>query len=225
LAPDPHATDEAGDGYYITSIYFDTPTFAVYRREGSYGRAKFRIRRYGDSDGVFLERKLRTRSLVSKRRSLIALNEVSSLEADPKEIAPWAWFGRRLRIRGLTPVCNVSYHRAAHILPTAYGSCRITLDEGLRASPVAGLRFGSNGSGPTMLLPEAAILEMKFRLELPSLFKQVVAEFGLKPAKVSKYRLAVAGLGLFAEEPVQGSPCHGLHPEAAEDSPSPLRQG
>jgi hypothetical protein len=104
LAPDPHATDEAGDGYCITSIYFDTPTFAVYRREGSYGRAKFRIRRYGESDGVFLERKLRTRSLVSKRRSLIGLNEVSSLEADPEGIGPGTWFGRRLRI-GASRLC------------------------------------------------------------------------------------------------------------------------
>jgi hypothetical protein len=47
---------------------------------------------------------------------------------------------------------------------------------------------------------------MKFRFELPSAFKHLVAEFGLRPAKVSKYRLAVAGLGLFAEEPVEGNP-------------------
>ena len=66
LNPDPYAA--SGDTYRTTTLYFDTPEFAVYQRRGSYGRSKYRVRRYGASDDVFLERKLRTNALVSKDR-------------------------------------------------------------------------------------------------------------------------------------------------------------
>src|ERR1044071_4237055 len=69
LAPDPNASGEGGDGYRITSLYFDTRQFDVFHRRGSYGRSKYRIRRYGSSAVGFLERKLKTRGLVSKRRT------------------------------------------------------------------------------------------------------------------------------------------------------------
>jgi hypothetical protein len=36
------------------------PKFDVYRRSGSYGKSKFRIRRYGAAPIMFLERKFRT---------------------------------------------------------------------------------------------------------------------------------------------------------------------
>src|SRR6187549_2491358 len=60
LAPDPWASGPAADEYTTSTLYFDTADFAVYGRRGSYRRAKYRIRRYGESDMVFLERKLRT---------------------------------------------------------------------------------------------------------------------------------------------------------------------
>src|SRR5205814_5550277 len=66
LAPDPHA-DEAGDGYRVNSLYFDTPKLDVYQRNGSYGKSKYRVRRYGSEPNIFLERKLKSRGLVSKR--------------------------------------------------------------------------------------------------------------------------------------------------------------
>ena len=57
LAPDHFGSGPHGDGYTTTSLYFETPGFDVYHRRGSYGRSKFRIRRYGEADIVFLERK------------------------------------------------------------------------------------------------------------------------------------------------------------------------
>ncbi|MFO1515199.1 MAG: hypothetical protein U1F83_20255, partial [Verrucomicrobiota bacterium] len=34
LLPDPYAGGEAGDGYQITSLYFDTAQFDVFHRRG-----------------------------------------------------------------------------------------------------------------------------------------------------------------------------------------------
>ena len=71
LAPDPNAPGESNDAYRIASLYFDTPHFDVYHRNGSFGRSKYRIRRYDASEVAFLERKLKTRGLVSKRRTVV----------------------------------------------------------------------------------------------------------------------------------------------------------
>src|SRR5688572_2760812 len=59
LAPDPNASGESNDAYdayQITSLYFDTENFDVFHRKGSFGRSKYRIRRYGESEIAFLER-------------------------------------------------------------------------------------------------------------------------------------------------------------------------
>ena len=53
---DPHASPEIGDGYLITSLYCDTPAFDVFHQNGSYGHAKYRLRRYGHGEEIFLER-------------------------------------------------------------------------------------------------------------------------------------------------------------------------
>src|SRR5437899_9692609 len=68
MSPDPNGSGDMNDGYQITSLYFDTEQFDVFARKGSFGRTKYRVRRYGPSDIVFLERKLKTGGLVTKRR-------------------------------------------------------------------------------------------------------------------------------------------------------------
>ena len=47
LAPDPHGAGAAKDEYLTTSVYFDTEQLDVFHRRGSFGRSKYRIRRYG----------------------------------------------------------------------------------------------------------------------------------------------------------------------------------
>src|SRR5881397_2180157 len=54
---DPHGDPALGHAYRISTLYCDTPDLSVYHRAPLYGRRKFRVRRYGDSPGVFLERK------------------------------------------------------------------------------------------------------------------------------------------------------------------------
>ena len=71
LGPDPHGAGPFGDEYVTTSLYFDTAQFDVFHRRGSFGRSKYRIRRYGECQVVFLERKLKTRGLLTKPRYLV----------------------------------------------------------------------------------------------------------------------------------------------------------
>ncbi|MBI5388186.1 MAG: polyphosphate polymerase domain-containing protein [Verrucomicrobia bacterium] len=204
LAPDPHAQCETGDAYPITSLYFDTARFDVFHRRGSFGRGKCRIRRYGASEVVFLERKLKTRGLLAKRRSLVTLDELERL-AEAEVQRGWAgcWFHRRLLARSLKPVCQISYRRTARVAMTRRGPIRLTLDDDLRAVRVGGVRFGAQEGA--RLSEDRIILELKFRHEMPALFKYLVEEFALEAQPFSKYRLAAIKLGL-ARETATGFP-------------------
>ena len=69
LEADPHGEGPFGDEYRTTSLYFDTAEHDVFHRRGSFGRAKYRVRRYSEHDFVFLERKLRKPGFLFKRRT------------------------------------------------------------------------------------------------------------------------------------------------------------
>lgn len=196
LEADEHGTGRWGDEYLVTSLYFDTDSLDVLRRRGSFGRAKYRIRRYGAERVVFLERKLRTNVLLVKRRTQANLHDLPLLhETADATLLPWVgcWFGRRLERRQLHPVCQVSYHRMARVGSNDLGSIRLTLDGGLDALPAAGLAFIAGPAHP--VLESHAILELKYRQAMPAIFKRLVEEFSLSPGRVSKYRLAQATLG------------------------------
>ena len=168
LAPDPNAAGESGDAYSVTSLYFDTGQFDVFYRKGSFGHSKYRVRHYGESEITFLERKLKTRGLLTKRRSIVKLHLLERLtNADPERSWAGYWFHRRLLARGLEPLCQISYHRTARIAMTQYGPIRLTLDADLRALTAAGLWFSEQNGA--CLLENQNILELKFRCEMPVL--------------------------------------------------------
>ena len=190
LAPDPHAGGPDADQYSTTTIYFDTSDYAVYSRRGSYRRAKYRIRRYGSGDMVFLERKLRTADCLTKRRTTARIEDLPLLTdttVDPKW--PSAWFHERVLTRRLGPVCQIAYRRTARVGMTDYGPIRLTVDEDLRALPIDVPEF-SAADGAVPLTP-LTIVEMKFRASMPAVFKQIAEEFALKAGRISKYRLGI----------------------------------
>jgi hypothetical protein len=199
LAPDPHAGGGSLDTYQITSLYFDTEQFDVFHRRGSFGRSKYRIRRYGSGGVAFLERKLKTRGLLTKRRSIVELEEIERL-SDANSNRDWAghWFHQRLLARQLRPVCQITYLRTARVAMTNHGPIRLTMDERVRALPLSDLVF-KNAEEGTALSESRIILELKYRVEMPTLFKPLLESFGLVPQPVSKYRLAAAALGLVAD--------------------------
>jgi hypothetical protein len=194
LTADPHGSGPHADQYTTTTLYTDTPDQDVYRRQGSYGRSKYRVRRYGTSDVVFLERKLRTRSLLSKRRSIVPIGELARLENTASAEAPWIgeWFMGRLAARRLSPVCQVTYARTARVTHTPYGLARLTVDDGLAARPVIQWAYDAPVYEPALIGQQ--IVELKFIVAMPAVFKRLIETFCLEPMTVSKYRLSVEAL-------------------------------
>jgi hypothetical protein len=202
LKADPFGQGPFGDTYRTTSLYFDTAAADVFYRRGSYGRSKYRIRRYGSSETIFLERKLKKQDLVSKRRSIVALDELPRLAAnEPEPHWPGFWFHRRVLARELHPVCRISYRRMALL----GSNVRLTLDDDLRVEPESRFVWSAPGGAP--ILEGRAILEMKFEnrdtcmsdtragrpapLEPPPVLRELMETFALIAEPVSKYRLAV----------------------------------
>ena len=198
LGPDPHGGGETGDEYLTRSLYFDTENFDVFHRRGSFGRSKYRARVYGDGDGVFLERKVRKADRVSKRRTTVGIEELTRLNGSGP--APgWSgnWFRRRLQLRRLGPVCQVAYRRNARVASNEDGPIRLTTDRDIRVSRTNDLAFIKGEGAP--IVESAVLLEVKFRVAMPPVFRQLVEEFRLEASRISKYRLGISALYGFEE--------------------------
>ena len=110
------------------------------------------------------------------------------------------WFQRRIARLKLEPVAVVGYRRLATADPSVPGGPRLTIDYHLRgvtapaawatADVWAGLDAGAAPLAWTPLLPEAALLELKFCDRLPPLFRLLMLEFGLQQSAYSKYQSA-----------------------------------
>ena len=201
LGPDPHGGGQFRDQYGVTSVYLDTEAHDVYHRRGSFGRSKYRIRHYENDQAAFLERKLRTRLRLTKRRTRIPLDAVSGLRLDdPDPTHPAYWFFRRVTLRRLRPVCVIRYGRTARMGETPEGPVRMTLDASVMASPTSLVTL--NPGPGRELVHGLLILELKYSGVFPRVFKDLVDEFHLMPRSASKYRFAVQALGLAGATPV-----------------------
>jgi hypothetical protein len=204
LAADPNGTGPHADEYRVSTLYLDTAERDVFHRRGSYGRSKYRVRRYGEEARVFLERKLRTSSRLAKRRTDIPLEALGLLTtADAGHVAT-TWFHRRVLVRQLEPVCRVSYLRTARLAETPAGRMRMTLDYSLTASMAD--TFSLDGPGPASFLDGYMILELKFRDAMPTVFRRLADTFALTPGRASKYRTAADILGIARLAPEEGAP-------------------
>ena len=76
LAPDEFGSGPEHDQFETSSLYFETGQFDVFHRRGSFGKSKYRVRRYGSSPIMFLERKFRTDRVLIKRRTTAALRRL-----------------------------------------------------------------------------------------------------------------------------------------------------
>ncbi|MES1213193.1 MAG: VTC domain-containing protein [Singulisphaera sp.] len=196
LHRDPHAAVSPDGTYQVTTLYTDTAQFDILHRTMPRQRRKFRLRRYGQEQCVYLEQKTRRQSRVRKKRSLVAADQVLEL-AQETASEGWAgrWFHQSLRRYGLRPVCAIGHRRTALIGPSEFGPIRVTFDRDLTA-----LRTDrwSVGDHTTAGVPFCAqiICELKFSAALPGLFKDVLSRFRLTPGRFSKYRAAAHALGL-----------------------------
>jgi hypothetical protein len=193
LDPDPHGVGPFQDQYQTSSIYFDNGDADVFHRRGSFGRSKYRIRRYSSESVVFLERKMRRPTVLAKRRTCMPLATLDRLATNDAGTG-WAgdWFHRRIVVRRLQPVCQVSYSRTARLIVRNGEPVRLTLDADLSAQAAGGFAF-SNGEG-IPVLPGQVVLELKYRGVFPAIFRRLVEEFALAPRAASKYRLGLAAV-------------------------------
>lgn len=198
--PDPHGSGAHQDEYSTATLYFDTEALDVFHRRGSYGRAKYRMRRYNDAGPVFLERKLRRPGLLIKRRTPVELASIDTLTnvpagdgastAGPDSIRG-EWFRDRIEARRLRPSAQVSYRRVARLLDTG---ARLTIDRDISAARMQAAAFTGDPGVP--ILPGIAIVEMKYLDYVPLPFRELVMMFRLAPAIGSKYRLGMQALGV-----------------------------
>lgn len=196
LGPDPYGGGPFGDSYQTNSLYFDTRDLDVFFRRGSYGRSKYRVRRYGEADSLFFERKLKTHDHVSKRRSIVPIGELPGLgRLEPVKGWPGHWFHRRMLARELGVVCQVQYDRTALVHSNGHGPIRLTLDRNVRAIASNALAFQSLGGEPSLTGGDA-ILELKFYQSLPPVFAEMITKFSLTACPISKYRIAIKHLQL-----------------------------
>jgi VTC domain len=203
LDADTHGAGTFGDEYRTTSVYFDTDAYDVFYSRGSFGRSKYRIRRYGDEDTVFLERKLRQPAVLAKRRTSLSLTALPQLAEPAVEAWPGFWFHRRVMARRLRPVCQVAYTRMARSVVRNGEQVRLTLDSNIRALPAKDIRFSTESALPAVTaMPDRLILELKYRGAPPAIFRQLVEAFALVPQTASKYRMGVVALGLAQPYPV-----------------------
>jgi hypothetical protein len=205
LALDPYCTLQPNDGglgkgYWIESLYLDSNDLSVYHRRPGHTRRKYRIRKYGSGDQVFVERKSKRRGLVKKRRTVVSHSDLKTHIADASSLEEQDanWFYRRVARRGLQPTIRVGYFRRALMGTSPTGTIRMTLDTQVCFAPEQG--FVWSGSLQDTLAPELfpqqTILELKFREALPLLYRQWIERFELGARSCSKYRTAMQASGI-----------------------------
>lgn len=207
LSLDPYCVNQPESSYLVESLYLDTTDRKVLHRQDGYRKHKYRVRRYGQSGPLFVERKTKRNSIVQKFRTAIEFSDLATiprqagLETDTKqgeEANPWkgAWFRDEISTKQLQPACKLSYFRRAYFGEISNIAVRVTIDRDLTASLQN--EWAIDTSDPMhCVLPldqSTFILELKFVDELPLLFKKLIADFQLSPATFSKYRNSIGKL-------------------------------
>jgi hypothetical protein len=191
LQADRNGSGNFHDEYATTTVYFDTSDWRVFRRIGSFGRAKYRVRRYDEQPTAYLERKLRTNARLEKRRTAVGLGELERLTGPGDAAWRGDWFHRRIAHRRLAPKFQVSYRRVAREIAAPGPTGRLTIDTNLRGGAMSELSCVQGVAGE--VTAELAVLELKYApAALPAAFKELVEKFCLTSAPFSKYRWMVA---------------------------------
>jgi SPX domain protein involved in polyphosphate accumulation len=199
LVSDEHGSSKGG--YYLTSLYYDSPDYRCYweKVDGIRFRRKLRIRRYEDGSPltnatlVFVEVKQRIDRVTQKRRVLLPYSQACKLcnnrqipKHDPcdkdivEEIYAFTWE------YNLEPTSIVRYQRQA-LVGTDYDvGLRVTFDTNLtyQLNPP---ELQDNHVGLQLLPPNCVVMEIKVNERIPYWLTELVAAFNLNMVRMSKY--------------------------------------
>jgi len=191
-------------GYYVHSIYFDSPDMRFLREkfEGELTRVKPRIRTYrssldGPPTGTFLELKGRYDRIVEKRRCPID-RSLAKLLLTESPVHPNGWSAKHTvlgefqymshRFR-LIPAVSVLYHRTA-FFGAFWPSLRVTFDRLVLCSPATGLDAPSEDF--LQAIPCAqTVMELKYNDKVPLSLLRRINGLGLQQRSFSKYAVSV----------------------------------
>jgi hypothetical protein len=196
---DPNSARVPSHEYGIQSLYLDTPTRDLYRisRERRPQRWKARVRRYDNSDQVFLEVKNKDHDMVKKTRARIPaqgwverVHSPLDRNASPAE----RMFCQRIERHHLVPMVMVHYMREAW-LSTVDSYARVTFDRQVVCQPWADWSLDADernwlalDSAASMLtVPRGVVLELKCLSAVPRWLSSVSRNAGLQKARYSKY--------------------------------------
>lgn len=192
LIPDDH--QEAHGGYYVHSIYFDSPHFTCFheKEEGLTDRFKVRLRGYkpylnAAASAWFLEVKQRHDQVITKQRIPLSPTSAQRLvRGEPFEQGAIAHLMARYQVR---PVVAVLYMRCAY-RSAVEPDLRLTHDRTLRCSRSVGIETSAEAFCD-VLPPTVICLEIKCRSSLPHWLTQVIQAMDLHVVTLSKYTLSI----------------------------------
>ena len=185
-----------GGGYFIRSLYFDTPWNSALREklDGVNDRDKVRIRIYNGRDDVIkLERKHKDNGYIAKQSVSLSRAECDRLcggdysfllkRPEPFARAMFVEFATR----GLKPVVIVDYLREAYTFPTE--DVRITFDKDIRTAYRGVSLFDFDQPTYPVIDDYAMVMEVKFNAYLPTWIRELIQPVSNIRSAISKYCL------------------------------------
>ncbi|SMP73108.1 VTC domain-containing protein [Neorhodopirellula lusitana] len=191
----------------ITALYLDTAKLDLLRGTGEAGKTSHRIRRDGNDQRLTIETKRTKKMVVRKNRSSVFESDLLPRlrsqcigKVDGQETAEaWCgdWFLKRLTQRQLQPTVQVAFERFTRASVLNGEKLRLSIDSDMRVGPVDGWKLADGGladsAGKFETLGDHLILKLKFRDQMPHLFKELLRAFPLPSVRFSKYQVAMAG--------------------------------
>jgi len=165
------------------SIYYDTPGLEMFldHHNRRLVRQKVRTRVYVNSGDTFLEIKRKNNhGRTKKKRTSIPLAELQDFSSDPEAVAYLAKHSA-YTIDMISPVLSTAFRRITLVNPAK--TERLTID--------TSLVFTNFRTNKKASLETAVIIELKQDGHAASQMKNILLDHRVKPARVSKYCVAV----------------------------------
>lgn len=186
--------DVNGDKYSITSIYYDTNDFLMYKqkRDGLFDHNKIRLRQYSEHfdrlKPMYLESKQKRELTQLKKR--IKFNNFGEFEQHMSfDSNKNEYFHNFNLTTPIKPVVNVIYDREAFEDTIEDKRLRVTFDSNLKSQSISkSLLINEDHILKDSNHNSYIIMEVKFdNKELPEVMRKIIKKFKLQSESFSKY--------------------------------------